>query len=1340
MSPHRIGMRPWAAVLLAVSLLASPAAPSGCGGKAVSAPTVADVQPVHVGVSLAGLQVRKLQRVVDGSVVETADDGRARVRLDDGTSLVVAGNTKLAISAGKVTIEKGRVFVLGAEGARTEVILGDARVMIAGAHAAIRRTPEDGKTVVYAASGEVAVTTGGKDSTAQTGESATISGTDVKVAPERSFDDWTGGLASPWGASGKPSRAVGELWGRDKDAPVSEVGTPLTIRSQNVEARVVGESVQTVVTTTFFHAGDREVDGDFRMAIPEDAIVAGFGVGNGGEPEDATIELAAREGATEATPGSKLEWAGDGWVRGMVPGISPGALVTVTLRYVEWLQPEDRGRVGRTLSYRYPLAGEAAPPIVGEFSARIDATAVNPLAVWPGQGASVKGGELELRKSDFRATADLVTELEVAPFRTPARMYIASAGQGDDAGDYLLVRAEAPGAGSETGVALALVLDTSASVDAAMLDTERAFVESILGMLGPRDQLMILQADETTRPVGPEKIGPLDDARRKAIVAALGSLNPAGATDIGRAIEAGADVFDVESPTAMVVYVGDGWPTVGDAKANDVRARLARRTRPMPRLGAVAVGPVANRFGLTALVRGSGPVLEVEDRADAASQAALLVSDALQPMVPGVELALGPEVEQVYPLEPRSVRAGDTVFAVGRLRGTAPKEVRLRWRDAKGVQEQTLMVSREASVDDSDVARRWASARVEELVLRGSGREAITDVAIRTRLLTPWTAWVVGEGQGQVYTPSPLPTRVLDLSAGGEGLFSAELASGPAPSASLLDFGTDRADSSGDGDGALKDALKQAAGRVIDDSIGAIRTCRDSRASLRPDLSGALEIKFKLDGGGRAGDVRVDGSPTARDDALFRCVSAVIVGLSFPAAEIAGTVEVVHTVALPPGQSPLKRKCSATSELPVALRRGVWLSRLGRQKASEVYLEAKRACELPTWSAKRAMLEIVLGELLGLPRVELAQELEVAGESDAAAFLRQEALKRARDPNEVKQIRASLLRGEIYPSKVFEKAYLATTSDDQKLAVLRRFLGLAPHDVRLRRQLIRVLESKGDKEVLRQQAASLRRDPYADATLLADCASALRRAGDEAEARRAFAEIVERAPSDPWARAYAADRLRNEGWFDTAAAVIAPLERQLAGEPAVTMRTALANEGAGRVDVAARILAGLTQSGGRSERERFHDLASDVATVMLLSPHEGTTPAEKAELERRALELPRPARGVAILVRAPAGLSAVQAKLVRGPDNAREERDPDAIASELGLLRFFLDPDDTGPVVLELSVPKELPPSASIPVHVYAIVSQGLAKPPTLISVDAQLPGSGDKVSLGWKDGRWAPQ
>src|SRR5262249_28503312 len=157
------------------------------------------------------------------------------------------------------------------------------------------------------------------------------------------------------------------------------------------------------------------------------------------------------------------------------------------------------------------------------------------------------------------------------------------------------------------------------------------------------------------RPIGPDKIGPADDARKKAILAALGGVTTGGATDLGRALEAGADALPADAPAAMVIYVGDGWPTVGDASPDRILARLARRPGGAPRLGAALVGPLVNRLGMAALVRGQGPLFEVRDSTDAAHIAVALLAEALQPTVAGVELLLGPEVERVYPRGARAV-------------------------------------------------------------------------------------------------------------------------------------------------------------------------------------------------------------------------------------------------------------------------------------------------------------------------------------------------------------------------------------------------------------------------------------------------------------------------------------------------------------------------------------------------------------------------------------------------------------------------------------------------------------------------------------------------------------
>jgi len=318
------------------------------------------------------------------------------------------------------------------------------------------------------------------------------------------------------------------------------------------------------------------------------------------------------------------------------------------------------------------------------------------------------------------------------------------------------------------------VVDTSGSVEPALLDAERALVEALLSGLGARDRAVVLSADQSARPVGPDKLGPVDDARRKEISAALSRLSSGGATDLGRALEAAADLLPADAPAGMVVYVGDGWATLGDSTPQAIAGRLSRREAGAPRLGAIAVGPLANRRMLSALTRGSGPLFEIADSEDAARVAVELMSDALRPALASVEVDLGAEVDQVYPRTPRAIPAGETLTAVGRVRGEAPKFVTIRYRDARGLHEERRPVDVLRADDEPDLRRRWASERVEEIVLSGKGREAATDVALKAGLVTPWTALnVAGSGE---YIARAFETRVLDLASDGGSLVGPVLA------------------------------------------------------------------------------------------------------------------------------------------------------------------------------------------------------------------------------------------------------------------------------------------------------------------------------------------------------------------------------------------------------------------------------------------------------------------------------------------------------------------------------------------------------------------------------------
>ncbi len=1299
--------------------------------------TIADLQAVHADVSLHGAPVRGVARASARDTIETGESGRARLRLDDGTQIVIDRATSLTLDPAGVSLTKGRIFVLGAPGARTEIDLGGAKALITNANAGIDRR-EGGAAKVYSANEEISLHEGGgADVPLRAGFSATIEGGKAKIAPEKAFDDWTGGMAAPWGVNGAPRRAVGELWAR---AGTSEASQQVTMRSHEVRATIVGEIAKTEISTTFFNAGSTTVNGDYRLAIPEGAIVSRFAVDHDGSQYEGRLALASRDQGAVVPDYSVLEWAGEGWVRGSILSIPSGKTAKVIVEYTEWLTPRPvAGTSHLAVQYRYPMAADTAPPQIGDFYARVDASGSAPISVAAGLGATVSGGVVEVRRPDFRPTADLVVDVEIASWPAAARMYLVPPMPDDDEGATVVVRTEAPqsGGGAPSGVTLALVMDTSQSVDPALFDAERAVVTAIVGGLGAQDKVQVVAADQTARPIGPEKIGPADDARKKAILAALGKVTTGGATDLGRALEAGADALPPDSPAAMVIYVGDGWPTVGDASPDRVLARLARRPGGAPRLGAALVGPLVNRLGMAALVRGQGPLLEVRDSADAAQTAVALLAEALQPTIAGVELSLGPEVERVYPRGARAALAGGAVMAVGRVRGRAPESVVLRYRDEKGVHEEPRSLIALEPLDENDVVRRWASARIDEIALRNGGREAAADVAMRSGILTPWTGFVLGGTR--TYTPSSFGTRLLDLGAGPEGGFGAVF--GTTRLHGTLGSTTQGADFSetDEGDDAFKAQVALAAARVLQMASPEIRTCRDTRAAVRADVGDDLVIDLKIDGQGAPKDVKVHGGAND-DESIDRCVQIVIEALIFPSSDLTVSIDVHQSLKLSPFRTSLKgRSCSSVSTLPLSARRGVWRERLVGRSAppSLVYLGAKLACELPTWTDQRTFLELVLDVYQNGPqRVEIAKAMEGAGEPNAAALLRREALRRAPNPTELRRVEAALLAGERLPVGAFRKQYTKASDDAGRVAVVRRFLTIAPHDARLRRTLLMLLEALGKKDELLEQARIYRQDPFTDAVLLADIAAAIRRTGEELEARRAYGELSERAPDDPWVRAFLGDRLRNEGWFGDATLAYEALEELLPGDAGTGVRLALAHAGGGRLDVAQRMLARVAQTGGRAGDTQLGELAGYVAHALLAESRskDSVSAADRDRLTRTALSLPFPESGAVFLARSPAGSVPIDVVVVRGPKESREERAPDLASPSIGLYAARTGASD-GEVVLRLHRPEALPPVLPLRVRVDALVADGEGKPPRIVTTEVELPVSGKPVEVRWSEG-----
>lgn len=1306
MKPFKI----WQAALLGSLLLSELVSCKG-SSQAPLTFTVGDIRAVHADVTVSKRPVQGEQRLSDGDSVATGPDGRARLRLDDGTIVAVDAATRFTLHGSKLELETGRVFVQGGVAARTEVTLRGTSTTVASSAAAFDSRGQ--KAMVYCAQGELMLNASGSQLRVGSGETASLDGKSSSVAPEKAFEDWTGGLAVPWtSALGERSAIPNVRAVNDRTDP----GTDLVIRSQKVVVDIDGELAVTKTRTTYFNGGSSSQHAKLQLALPSSAIVRGVTRSIGGKTSSANLQ-AAHEAAGL---GAGLAFAGGGWLSGDLGGVPAGQTLDFELEYAEWLPT----RAGRA-AYRFPMAADEKTGIVGELSVEVDATRTKTPFLTASAGSTVKDGTVHYRQADVRPTGDLVVELSPNVVReSAARAYVVNAQRAND-DPFVMIRTEVPER-SEASVTLAVVVDSSMSVGSAALETERAVVDAILEGLGPRDKLVVLAADQTLRPMGPAAPTAVSSAVREQVRAALGSLRASGASNLGSALQQAADILDSPSRgelagSGMVVYIGDGRPSVGEPDAEHIRRLIARRVGGLPRLGAVAVGASADRWLLAKLVAGVGAVYEVGDRADAARAGAKLLADALQPTLRDVDLDLGSTVDRIYPREGRAVLAGSTVTVLGRLRGKLPTHVGFRFRDGSKLVKESRPIYRTLLPPGQDIIKRWVTARIEDVATRGEGAPPAIVLATENQLLTPWTSWFFPGETGS----ESLAHRLLELSPLYDTPFATEADDTIVTGSSLLEpprtFG---------GGVSLREAAQAAVRRVLMSAAGAVRACRDARAATRPEIGREFSLDLSINGDGHATRVHVALlGDHAFDRVLERCVEGVVKSLPFFAT--GAIVNVTHTLTVPESRSLRRTQCSEASKVSLPLRKSIWRARRpgSGERFSDTFLAAARACELPTWADRRALLLIYLEGNSDLETwLQLAGALELAGETDAAAFLRRETLRRVTTFQQLQRVSELLTRDEPEIDDELDRAYKQARSDSDRLAVARRFLRLAPHNGLARRRLLSLLEALGQRDALVAEIDNLRAESFADAGLLAQGASALRRIGLDAEGRRAFGELIERAPQDPWTLAYVGDRLRAEGMFDEAGAAYDSLARALPNDAGVALRLALSHAGAGRLDVATRLLDRVAQTGGRGDDGRLGELAS-ITQAVLLAGARGSADAEvNAELERRLLRTALPDVQSVVMIQSPPADDPIEISVVR-KNGEKVAQSADLDARELGVAAIRIERGD-GSARISLKRALELGPSRPAKAKLAALILDRESNQPRLVTKEVDVSADGKSVEL----------
>ena len=706
-----------------------------------------------------------LRRLAPGEALTIADDGVAWVELDSGPRVLVSAGAQLSVDAeGVLQVDGGRVYVevaprdaltvrFGTESEGLELRLSDAAVSLESAPA----------RNVYVVRGEVTYSTlgGERSGPLATGERYT-QGAEAPV-PATLWEDWTGGLAEPGGAREQGS-GVGVLEARVPD----ELGLarwPLVVRRLSVHVRIEGDLAVTEVEQEFFNPASEMVEGLYRIAVPEQAVLQRFAVDRRGRLVDGYIKekaQAARQYQAQVYAGSTLdpallEWDAPGRYRARIYPIQPGATRRIAIRYVEWLR---RPAEGQPRVYRFPMGAGGDAPLVSEFEFSADLSGALAGEVRAGHGARVEDGRVVLRRSDFSPRSDLFLELVDgdetptghrafrAEHQAPPRDPSAGPATAEEESDYwylplVLPRDLMEGDAPAEGIDLVLVADVSAATETTQLELGRGVIEALAAHLSPSDRVAIVASDLRLRGVTNEAValGPASPERVEALLDGLARVPSGGASDLGATLAEAAALLDPARP-GVVIYVGDGAPTVGELEADALLERVARLPRPL-RAYAVAVGATAELGLLETLTRGSGLARRVETRAEGARVAIELLGHARRPVLQRVEVEVGSGIEQLFPRRPVDVVLGDPISIVGRVDGSPPTSVTVRGELRGQPFERSFEVETETVSDNGDLRLRWAAERLHQLLLSGEGRQEIADLGTRYGLITPFTSFYV---------------------------------------------------------------------------------------------------------------------------------------------------------------------------------------------------------------------------------------------------------------------------------------------------------------------------------------------------------------------------------------------------------------------------------------------------------------------------------------------------------------------------------------------------------------------------------------------------------------------
>jgi tetratricopeptide (TPR) repeat protein len=493
-------------------------------------------------------------------------------------------------------------------------------------------------------------------------------------------------------------------------------GTGLRLTAMHAAAAVEDPLALTELHLTFENPEDRQLEGTFRITLPQGASLSRFAMKIGNEWQEG--EVVEKQRAREAyedflhrrqDPALMEQGAGNEFTARVFP-IPARGTKEIIVAYSEVLEAG--------APYVLPLRGL---PMLGALD--VDVHAAGSRA---GEGQRGLDATFGVHQTQITPAQDFVVEGKQLP-RSP----------GLRSGDLAIARVVPFAQSRPEPVRSAVVLvDTSASRGLGLADQVKT-LRDVLARLPSDTTITVACFDQEIVQVYEGAASGFGDKERDAILA-RGAL---GASDVEQAIGWAASTAK-RAKAKRVILLGDGVATAGEIDAQKLRDKVqALRDAGVDRMDAIAMGGIRDDAFLRTVVRGvldrDGVVLDAKLGAEAlARRLGEATSSGVPVKVEGATWS--------WPEKLDGLQAGDEVMVYAQIDAQKPVKI--------SVGPQTVSPDLR-TIDRPLVERAWAQAKIQSLIeapLENAAKtkQDIVALSTRHRVLSPHTAMLVLETDG----------------------------------------------------------------------------------------------------------------------------------------------------------------------------------------------------------------------------------------------------------------------------------------------------------------------------------------------------------------------------------------------------------------------------------------------------------------------------------------------------------------------------------------------------------------------------------------------------------------